>query len=170
MTPRHVGAGAWASHRRQFYQQGSLEADGQAVEWEPFSPPLRVAHVSLYPGRNRLQIGDRQLEVFVARTIDKPGAPDGWEVCRTHPMQGQGAKRCADCHQTQQTAAGTSVGELKSYKACFECHPAVEFELIHSHPLEPIEHCQMCHSMHGSSRKSLLKAPAKKLCAECHDS
>ncbi len=62
------------------------------------------------------------------------------------------------------------MGELKSYKACFECHPAVEFEVVHSHPLEPIEHCQMCHGLHASKEEALLKAPVKELCADCHDS
>ena len=61
------------------------------------------------------------------------------------------------------------MGKLKDYKACFVCHPPVEFEAIHSHPLEPIEHCQDCHTLHSSSREGLLKAPVKKLCMECHD-
>ncbi len=42
------------------------------------------------------------------------------------------------------------------------------FDVIHSHPLEPIEHCQICHALHGSTREGLLKAPPK-LCADCHD-
>ena len=62
------------------------------------------------------------------------------------------------------------VGELKDYTACFECHGAVEFDVTHSHPLEPLEHCPMCHALHGSSREGLLKAPVKQLCADCHES
>lgn len=151
-------------------EQGALEVDGEQYEWEPFEPPLRVSHVSLYPGRNKLRIGARELEIFVAGNADQPGGPEGWQVWRNHPISGHGAKRCTACHETEQRSERISVGELKSYKACFECHRSVEFEAIHSHPLEPIEHCQMCHSLHGSTRKALLKAPIKKLCADCHDS
>ena len=151
-------------------EQGALEVEGEQYEWEPFEPPLRVSRVSLYPGPNKLRIGSRQLEVFVAKTADQPGGPEGWQLCRNHPISGQGAKRCAACHQTQPRSELTGLGELKSYKACFECHRAVEFEAVHAHPLEPIEHCQMCHSLHSSTRKALLKAPIKELCADCHDS
>ncbi len=99
---------------------------------------------------------------------DDPDGPDGWPMVRNHPISRK--KRCTACHETKQEGDLTGVGELKSYKACFVCHDAVEFEAIHSHPLEPIEHCQMCHSPHGATEKALLKAPVKKLCAECHDS
>lgn len=151
-------------------KQGNLEVEGEVCEWEPFEPPLRVAHLNLYPGRNRLQIGTRQLEIFLAKTADEPAAPKGWEIYRNHSIDGTGAKRCAKCHETKQNGELAAVGEVKSYRACFECHKSVEFEAIHSHPLEPIEHCQMCHALHGSKHKALLKAPVKKLCADCHDS
>ena len=149
-------------------KQDSLEADGEIVDWDAFKPPLGVARLMLYNGRSKIRIGKEQLEVFVASDAEKPGGPEGWQLCRNHPISRK--KRCGACHETTEQAGLTGVGELKSYKACFECHESVEFELTHSHPLEPIEHCQMCHSLHGSSRKALLKAPAKKLCAECHDS
>ena len=151
-------------------RQGGLAVDGEPYQWEPFQPPLRVARLNLDPGHNEIQIGSQPLEVFVARTGDEPAGPAGWETYRNHPISGQGAERCATCHQTAQHGQLTRVGELKSYKACFTCHKSVEFELIHAHPLEPIEHCQMCHSLHRSRRKALLKASLEQLCADCHDS
>ena len=147
---------------------GALEVDGELIDWQAFKPPLRVARVSLYSGRNSLKIGDKKVEVFVAGDPDDPGGPDGWPMVHKHRISRK--KRCTACHETKLQGDLTEVGELKSYKACFECHESVEFEAIHSHPLEPIEHCQMCHSPHGSKEKFLLKAPAKKLCGECHDS
>jgi predicted CXXCH cytochrome family protein len=150
--------------------EGVLEVDGEVFRWEPFEPPLRVAHVSLYSGMNQLRIGRHQVDVFVARTAEEPGGPEGWPLVHSHPLSGSGAKRCAACHQTQQQSETVRLGELKSYEACFECHRAVEFEAIHTHPLEPLEPCQMCHGLHRSEREALLKAPIKKLCAECHES
>ena len=58
----------------------------------------------------------------------------------------------------------------KPYTACLECHKPLEFEAVHSHPLEPLKHCGSCHHLHGSPVKGLLQAPVKKLCAGCHDS
>ena len=147
---------------------GTLEVDGEVIDWQAFKPPLRVAHVSLYSGRNSLKIGDKQVEVFVAGDPDDPGGPAGWPLVRNHQISRK--KRCTACHETKLQGELTEVGELKSYEACFKCHELVEFEAAHAHPLEPIEHCQMCHSPHRSKEEFLLKAPAKKLCGECHDS
>ncbi len=154
-------------------EQATLRVDQRPQRWEPFEPPLRVWRLNLPPGLHALKIGSRPLEVFVADKVDhagEHGGPEGWEVCRSHPIKGQGADRCGACHEIQQRDGRTSVGRLKSYQACFECHRSVDFDVTHSHPLEPIEHCQMCHQLHGSPRKALLKAPVKQLCAECHES
>ena len=61
------------------------------------------------------------------------------------------------------------MGELDTPTACLECHSEVEFEATHAHPLEPIEACQMCHTLHGSPHPGLLKGPVKPLCKGCHD-
>jgi predicted CXXCH cytochrome family protein len=82
----------------------------------------------------------------------------------------EGTKRCNDCHQHKKWEGRVIVGEPKGYKACLKCHDSVDFGAIHFHPLQPLEACQMCHSMHGSSQKALLKAPVKKLCGVCHES
>ena len=148
--------------------QTSLEVDGKPREWEPFQPPLRVAHLRLSPGMHEIRIGDRRREVVVALNEDEHDAPKDWAVHRHHEMN-HTEQGCADCHQTAKQNGRITVGELKSYRACFECHESVDFDVTHSHPLEPIEHCQMCHALHGSTRKALLKAPVKKLCTDCHD-
>lgn len=148
--------------------QNSLAVDGKAREWEPFQPPLRVAHVRLSPGMHEIRIGDRRREVVVALNEEEYDAPRDWAVYRHHEMK-HNEQGCADCHQTGKQNGRITVGELKSYEACFECHEPVDFDVIHSHPLDPIEHCEICHALHGSPRKALLKAPVKKLCADCHD-
>ncbi len=148
----------------------TLRADGELIPWESFEPPLKVAHVCLYCGPNTIEIGNRRVEVFVAETAAEPGGPKAWPMVRRHPISGSGEERCADCHRVEARGDGVAVGELAGHNACFECHKAVEFEAIHSHPLKPIEHCQMCHGLHGSTEKKLLKAPMKTLCTECHES
>jgi predicted CXXCH cytochrome family protein len=146
----------------------SLEVDGKPLEWEPFAPPLHVAYVRLSPGMHELRIGQRQREIVVALNEEEHDGPEDWPILRRHEMN-RFQDRCGDCHETAKQDGRVVVGELKSYEACFECHEPVEFDVTHAHPLEPIEHCQMCHALHGSARKGLLKAPAKQLCLDCHD-
>lgn len=151
--------------------KGDLQVNGKPGKWEAFQPPLRVAHVHLSAGLNELKVGDHKVEVFVARYPDDEDAPSGWKTYKVHPVEEiEGTKRCNDCHQHKKWDGQVTVGEPKDYKACLKCHDSIEFGEIHSHPLEPLEACQMCHSMHGSSQKSLLKAPVKKLCSACHES
>jgi len=101
-----------------------LRVDGEPYRWEPFDPPVRVAHVSLYCGPNTIEIGPKRVEVFVAETAARPGGPEGWPMWRKHPITGSGTARCGDCHEIE----------------------------------------------HAAKEKALLKAPAKKLCDECHES
>lgn len=148
-----------------------LSIDGAAGRWEPFSPPLRVSRLKLTPGAHTIQAGGRTLDVFVVSGKNGAKPPEGWDTCGSHPMPDEsGSARCAACHVIEQDDDNRAiVVELKSYKACFECHRPVDFEVDHAHILEPLEACQMCHALHGSKHASLLKAPMRQLCAECHD-
>jgi predicted CXXCH cytochrome family protein len=147
----------------------ALQLDGRPLKSEPFEPPLRVAHVRVSPGWHELRVGDRRVEFVVALNEEEHDGPADWPIHRRHPMNAN-ANRCGDCHETTARNGQTLVGDLKSYEACFECHKSAEFEEIHEYPLEDHESCQKCHAVHGSISPSLLRAPAKKLCAECHDS
>ncbi len=148
-----------------------VSVNGLAVECEAFRSPLRVARVHLSAGMNTIQVGDRKCRLYFARYPDDEDAPRGWPAVKWHPIDEQeGAGRCAECHETKKLDGLVSVGDFLGYKACLKCHKEVEFEAIHAHPLEPLEPCQMCHGIHGSTEKGLLKAPVKKLCAECHES
>ena len=104
----------------------------------------------------------------VAVWVEGGRAPDGW-TARQHPL-GAGADACGRCHETAVREGRTAVGPVKSSDVCLECHRAAQFEAKHSHPLEPLRHCGSCHAPHGTSFKGLLRAPAKTLCAACHDS
>jgi predicted CXXCH cytochrome family protein len=147
---------------------GTLEVDGKPHDWEPFQPPIHVAHLRLSPGLHTLQIGQECRELVVALNEQEHDGPADWPLVRWHPIN-TNQNRCGDCHETGKQSDRILVGEPRSPESCFECHEPVDFEATHAHPLEPIAHCQVCHSMHQSTRKKLLKAPAKELCSDCHD-
>ena len=149
--------------------KAELLVDGKPHAWEAFAPPIHVARLSLEPGRHVVQIDDQKREFVVALYADPHAGPPGWEPFKHHPI-GSEEDRCADCHETSRQNGKTAVGLLKSYKACFECHMKVDFDVAHCHPLEPLESCKNCHALHASSRQSLLRAPAKELCSKCHQS
>ena len=152
---------------------GSLRVNGKARKWEPFSSPLSVATLELPAGRHEIRVGEETLTLMInpdARPTDptsESAKPSNAYAC--HPMRNSGKKRCGVCHETTRKDGVVNVGKPKSYEACFTCHKEVDFELDHSHILEPLETCSMCHSMHGARYKSLLKAPMRRLCEECHD-
>lgn len=140
---------------------GELKVDGQARPWEPFASPLKVAKVGVLPGVHEIQIGDRKIPFVVGLSAEEHEGPRQWPVVRSHSIKVD-ERRCGDCHETSQTEGKLAVGQLRGAKACFECHKAPDFEVIHSRPLEPEARCQKCHALHGSSRKSLLKPSVKR--------
>jgi len=142
-----------------------LVVDGRPQAWEPFAGPARAVRLCLKPGHHEIRVGKYKLAVLVK---DRQAAERG-EFVRLHPIQA-GADGCSACHQTSQRHELTVVGSVKPFAACLECHPPAQFEAKHAHPLEPLKHCASCHAPHGSLHQGLLKAPAKKLCAACHDS
>ena len=144
---------------------GNLTVDGQKQSWGPVAEPVRAAFMKLNAGQHEIRVGDRKFDLFVSK--DKK-LPTGWEAYHFHPIPAE-KDACSVCHETVQRNGETVIGASKGYLACIGCHKSVEFELKHAHPLEPIKHCSSCHIPHGSTIKGSLKAPVKKLCAECHD-
>jgi len=149
-------------------EQPALRVDGKAAEWEPFEPPALVARVELEPGEHKIAIGKEVLRVRVL--AEGEDVPEGtkWPVFRSHGKPGEW-KTCAACHDITEEDGRSTVGELDEPDACLTCHTDEEFELAHFHPLDPIEACHLCHALHGGSATGLLRAPAKELCAACHD-
>jgi predicted CXXCH cytochrome family protein len=142
-----------------------LAVDGRRQAWGAFTGPVRAARLRLGPGHHEVRVGQRT----VALWVEGRPAPRDWAPVRLHPL-GAGADACAACHQASRRDGRTAVGPVKSFAACLECHKPAQFELKHAHPLEPLKHCGSCHAPHGAPHKGLLKAPAKQLCAACHDS
>lgn len=146
-----------------------LRVDGAPKSWERYQGPALLSRLQLTPGRHEITIGPKTFRIHVRDEKEPTEAPDGWPVLRTHQGATQGWKKCTTCHEVTKERGRTVVGALMEPVACQQCHSSAGFELIHFHPEEPLESCHTCHALHGSSRQSLLKAPVKTLCAECHD-
>lgn len=141
-----------------------LTVDGRQQPWDAFAAPLQVARLRLEPGRHDLRIGGQSVPVWV----EGNPPPAGW-TAHLHGIA-PGDDACGRCHQTSLRDGRIAVSGVGSFAACLECHGSTQLEARHSHPLEPLKHCGSCHAPHSSPLKGLLKAPAKKLCAECHES
>jgi len=145
-----------------------LRVDGKAVSWEAYKPPVLLSRVNLRPGRHIIVIGTERLRVHVRGDGEgSAGTPD-WPLHKTH-LSVPGCADCAACHQVSQQGDCLAVGEVTESSACSACHSASDFEAAHFHPQEPLASCRMCHALHGSSGPSLLRGPAKQLCAACHE-
>ncbi len=145
----------------------TLRVDGQVQPWEPVVPPALVARIRLASGRRTLAIGDDETSFFVA--AGNTERPKDWPTLRRHPLLRERMTRCGECH------AGAAQDLLPTYappapgEACGNCHKTEDFAITHEHIEPPLRNCAMCHTVHGALHDALLKAPAKKLCAECHD-
>ncbi len=148
---------------------GKPVVDGKPCSCEPFKNPLYVKRTRLSPGMHTLRIGDRKAEFVVALNEMEHEGPDDWRIYKSHLIE-PGRDRCGACHETEKHGDLLRLGGISPHTACLECHSEVDFAVIHSHPLEPLEPCQLCHVMHGSTHDSLLKAPPKQLCNQCHES
>jgi predicted CXXCH cytochrome family protein len=146
-----------------------LRVDGKPGRWEPYEAPTLLSRLELSAGRHEIAIGPKILRIHVPGTPGAAEEPLGWPVYRSHLGATEGWKDCATCHEVAKGDNGTVVGNPREPSACSQCHPSVDFELTHFHLEEPLASCHTCHALHGSSSPSLLRAPVKKLCAECHD-
>jgi predicted CXXCH cytochrome family protein len=145
-----------------------LRVDGEPQPWESFAQPLSVTRVGLAPGEHTLQIGGKKYEFVVGCTREEHDGPKDWPVYGFHQIKPDD-KRCGHCHETSVADGRMSVGPLAGAKACLVCHKEAELVAKHAHPYKPIERCNSCHQLHGSTEKSLLKQPVKKLCGRCHE-
>jgi len=144
-----------------------LEVDGERLPWKPYEPPAYVANLKLDPGEHAVTVGDQTLAVFVLEDGAEP--PAGWCKLQSHYADDPDSRDCSVCHETASRDGRFAVGEWLGYTACSECHDSVEFAAAHSHTEQPLQQCGACHALHGSDRSGLLTAPARTLCAECHD-
>lgn len=146
-----------------------LKVDGKPRRWEATAPPMLLARLDLTPGFHTIAIGKLRIRIYVQGDDTPPQKFCDWPTFRSHPGSAEGRKNCADCHEARKRNGRQAVGAFRGAAACQHCHSPGQFELVHFHPERPLAACQECHALHGSPRPSLLRAPAKELCARCHD-
>jgi predicted CXXCH cytochrome family protein len=147
----------------------NLTVNGMTHKWrKEYLPTILVAGVKLQEGLNWLQIGDAKVSVYVVGEKAKT-PPADWKEIRSHPLSVEKEPTCSTCHTLTKGIGTPHLGEVQLPKACDACHSEIEFELKHNHPKRSIEHCTICHSIHGSTMSSLLKRTPKELCKSCHD-
>jgi predicted CXXCH cytochrome family protein len=75
-------------------------------------------------------------------------------------------EKCSACHLNSQDIFTRA--KIRP-DACLDCHPNVPREHASVHGPVVNNLCLWCHSPHSSPQEHLLKAPAPKLCTQCHD-
>lgn len=143
--------------------------DGKAIERMPTRPPAVLARAELAPGEHTISVGRETVRVWVRGDDDLPETVRGWPAMLAHPRGADGWQGCASCHVTSDEDGVLGILDLVLPDTCLTCHPSGDFELAHSHPLMPIAGCRRCHATHGATSGKLLRGPARKLCAECHE-
>ncbi|MDF1555714.1 MAG: cytochrome c3 family protein, partial [Deferrisomatales bacterium] len=121
--------------------------------------------VSLFPGRNRLRVGPREVEVFSVQ--EGAGAADGFRPLRVHSDD---ISNCRDCHQSDLAVRGGGYPGV-----CLNCHVVEaqnpEFVGVAAddrHFASAGAKCGKCHDPHGSADPKLLLGSSQELCGACH--
>jgi predicted CXXCH cytochrome family protein len=146
-----------------------LRVDGRRGKWLPYAPPAFVARLELKAGLHEITVGSQKLRVYVCGEEPAPAEVAGWPVLRSHPGGADGWKDCGTCHMVTEGKGPSTIGDPQEPSACKQCHSSEDFQLAHFHPEKPLGTCHQCHALHGSTNEHLLRGPAKKLCAACHD-
>jgi predicted CXXCH cytochrome family protein len=142
-----------------------LLVDGTAGSWTRPAGSGLLARIDLKPGEHEIQVGEARsrLRVVGANAVQGNDA-----LLRAHPRDFDDADACLGCHAAGK-GDGEPIGGPDTPGACMVCHPAEALEAVHFHPLKPIGSCELCHALHGTTLPKLLRAPAKTLCAKCHE-
>lgn len=139
---------------------GKLELDGQAVAAEAPFPNVLHAKLAASPGRHKLALvwpgGRQEIEFFVGAP-----APEGFTPFRAHPPLANIA--CTQCHEVSKR------GRFRFKGGCTDCHAAEAFPKSHTHKVEVLTECGMCHNAHGSTVKSHLLHEKGAACKLCHN-
>jgi len=129
--------------------------------------------VSLFTGLNLLQVGGKNLRVFVLpnaimNTFRFPSGKEGedlvFQAFRLHPALDDG---CDGCH----TLEGGKLKAKEQKEACYGCHndfsKAEGGKKVFVHAPVAAGECTGCHDPHFATRPKLQKL--EKGCLECHD-
>lgn len=157
--------------RRLHVKRSANPADRSAGQPAGRGKIALVATAKLSPGKHVIAVGSETTHVYVCPSNDRGDAPADWPKSRPHPPLSPSGKptECQSCHQVKASDGGAVLGPVDELKVCFECHDLDTFKLVHTHRIESLAACRMCHDPHGGTTAALLIDKPKVLCAECHD-
>jgi predicted CXXCH cytochrome family protein len=141
--------------------QDKLLVDGKPVPVKQPAPTALVADLELTAGMHELALeSGPKVRVFVPGGSAK--APDGWQPFRPHPP----AAQCDTCHSV--TDGAWAMKNAVTAESCATCHDLKSFPKSHTHTVEVLEECQLCHQPHGSKASFHLKFDKETACKQCH--
>ncbi len=133
-----------------------LKVDGAAVAVESPHAGVATAELKLAPGAHSITLGDQTVKIAV-------GTPeDGMAHFRSHPP----TATCENCHAVRNGRWRFLRASLSN--VCSNCHAKDAFPAKHTHTMDLLPDCQMCHDPHGSTVAGHMKMSREKACQQCH--
>lgn len=135
--------------------KGDLKLDGKAIQTESPHPGVATAELTLDKGIHTLELGDQRVRFAI-----QPA--DGFTPFRPHPPVAQ----CTSCHAVRNNRWRFTRASLSN--VCSACHSKDTFPAKHTHGMDLLPDCQMCHNPHGSTAAGHMKLSREKACQQCH--
>ena len=143
--------------------------------------PAWLAVREITPGNHELKLGSSSVRfrAFAPGSVDKATSEalkaTSTTLYAAHPMSLPGLVTCASCHNLNRDSKPPAFDDMSTFlppftpDVCFRCHPQEKFLPTHTHRVEHLAVCQMCHNPHGSNRPKLMKMPRWDACKKCHE-
>ncbi|MGL4595548.1 MAG: cytochrome c3 family protein [Thermoguttaceae bacterium] len=165
-----------------------LHVDDELVSWSSqFGHNTWIARLNLSPGMHKIRTEIGEMTVYIdplmpesttlksSKDSTLTGAASSLFVA--HPDISD-PNRCQECHEMidcrdvlERSTQKMEIGAWKGSESCFKCHSIPAFEKKHEHKVVVYDDCTRCHAIHGAAggMPSLLKAPKRFLCSQCHE-
>jgi len=135
--------------------KGELLLDGRPVRTESPHPGVATTLLDLAPGEYTIALGDQKVRVRVP-------AGGGFAPFRPHPP----VEQCSTCHAVRNNRWRFTRASLAA--VCSACHSRETFPAKHTHGMDVLPDCQLCHDPHGSTAPAHMKLSREKACQQCH--
>ncbi|MFN7921687.1 MAG: cytochrome c3 family protein [Bryobacteraceae bacterium] len=135
--------------------ESAVKLDGEAVKVESPHPGVVTAELQPAPGTHEITLGDQKVRFAV-------GKADGFTAFRPHPP----SNSCTTCHAVRNGRWRFVRASLSN--VCSQCHSKETFPAKHTHQMDLLPDCQLCHNPHGSTAAGHMKLARDAACKQCH--
>lgn len=135
--------------------QNEPKLDGQPIKVESPHAGVVTAELQPSPGPHEITLGTQKIRFVV-------GKADGFTAFRPHPP----ANTCNACHAVRNGRWRFIRASLSN--VCSQCHSKETFAAKHTHQMDLLPDCQMCHNPHGSTAPAHMKLSRENACKQCH--